>query len=68
MMQNQSEIVHEGDIVYGPEDYLEHIGDGRCRFKIREASPVRFGLNFISKIAIHFKREEIGFCDPKFVH
>jgi hypothetical protein len=68
LIQNQSGFIHEGDIVYGPQDYLEHTGDGRCRFKIREASPERFGLNFISKIAIHFKREEIGFCDPKFVH
>jgi hypothetical protein len=59
------EYVHTGTIVYGPEDYLEQMEDGRCRFLIRSSySNFDFGLNFLKKIAVHFQSDRVGFCDP----
>jgi hypothetical protein len=60
---NQHE--HIGTIVYYPNDYMEQLEDGRCRFKIRTARRLpSFGRNFMRKIAIHFESDRIGFCDP----
>jgi hypothetical protein len=53
-----------GTIIYGPDDYLEPPVNGRCRFKIRNTGLASFGLNFLSKIAVHFDSRTIGFCDP----
>jgi hypothetical protein len=55
---------HRGTIVYSPVDYMESTGDGRCRFTVRNFGVPRFGMNFLTKVAIHFKADEIGFCDP----
>jgi hypothetical protein len=55
---------HSGTIVYAPDDYLESLGNGQCIFKIRASNNPRFGLNFLSKIATHFTRDRIEFCDP----
>jgi hypothetical protein len=53
-----------GTIVYGPDDYLEKISETQCRFKIQRSDVGRFGMKFLSKIAVHIKRDRIGFCDP----
>jgi len=58
---------HVGTIVYGPEDYLEPIGGGRCRVILEWSSDnvyPTFGHNFLKKIAINFKSDQVGFCDP----
>jgi len=54
-----------GVIVYGPEDYLEHISETQCILKVeRSRTYGLFGMNFISKIAIHLTPDRVGFCDP----
>jgi len=56
---------HKGTIVYSPADYLESLGDGRCRLRVRNyPSRPLLGINFLTKVAVHFKADEIGFCDP----
>jgi hypothetical protein len=44
---------------------LERMDTGQCMFKILEADndPI-LGLNFLTKVATHFTRSRIGFCDP----
>jgi hypothetical protein len=60
----QSEYIDKRTIIYDPDDYLEPLQGGRCRFKIRESHKPRFGLNFLAIIATHFKSNQISFCDP----
>jgi len=55
---------HKGTIVYGPDDYLEPMRDGRCRIKVKAGFVPLFGPNFFSKISTHFTSDRIGFCDP----
>jgi len=58
--------VPSGNIIYGPDDYLQRISETRCILNIRRAlgNDGLFGTNFLSKIAIHLTRNRIGFCDP----
>jgi hypothetical protein len=58
-------FVPRGKFLYYPEDYLELDGNGRCRFKIRGSSDLRFGINFLSKMAVHFNGYQLGICDPR---
>jgi hypothetical protein len=54
-----------GTIVYGPDDYLSPMANGRCRVMIRHALGMPyFGLNFLKRVAVHFNKTSITFCDP----
>jgi hypothetical protein len=63
MQEGMNGFTHKGLIVYGPEDYLEYEGRGRCTFKIRGSDAPSFGINFLTKVAVHFRSHELGFCD-----
>jgi hypothetical protein len=56
---------HRGTVLYRPEDYLERIPEtSQCRLKIVKSIFPGFGMNFLSKIAIHLSSNSIGLCDP----
>jgi hypothetical protein len=56
---------YRGDILYTPEDYLEQIPDtNQCALKVRPSFRHGFGMNFLSKIAVHMQPNQIGLCDP----
>jgi hypothetical protein len=62
---SDSQFQHIGNVIYAPDDYMEYVSDTDCRFKIRNSETGGvFGVNFLSKVAVHLRPDRIGFCDP----
>jgi hypothetical protein len=59
-------FVHQGTVVYEPQDYLKIMSNGQCEIMLdfaRQDAYV-FGYRFLTRISTHFGRNRIGFCDP----
>jgi hypothetical protein len=64
MSTDTSGSVHVGTIILGPDDYMDVVDENQCRLRIKSGPFPSFGTPFLSKIAVHFKSDTIGFCDP----
>jgi len=75
MIGNRDDHVNfdwKGTIVYHPEDYLEKLTNDnltndrtRCILRVEPSQFPSFGFDLLSKVAIHFTQNQVGFCDPR---